>query len=116
MKVDRSSQKPRRHLLRPRWPFWRPLAAILNFAGVAVAGGERVPLAPLGWYCICLVVILSLCSSCFVVIVAFFFILMVVLLLLLFCCYFAVIILVCVLLSLFSFCYCCIVVIVAKLS
>ena len=59
------------HLSRPRRPFRGPLAAILDFAGVAgvagvaggaalqavrrcrrcgVAGGERVPPAPLGWY------------------------------------------------------------------
>ena len=33
---------------RPHWPFWAPLAAILDFAGVT--GGERVPSSPLGWY------------------------------------------------------------------
>ena len=37
-----------RHLSRPRQPFWGPLVAILDFAGVA--DGERVPPAPLGWY------------------------------------------------------------------
>ena len=30
--------------------FWGPLGAILDFAGVA--GGERVPPAPLDWYCL----------------------------------------------------------------
>ena len=32
MKVDWSTQKPRgTPLSRPRWPFWGPLAAILDF-------------------------------------------------------------------------------------
>ena len=44
-KVDGSTKKPRG---RPHRPFWCPLAAILDFAGVA--GGERVTPAPLGWY------------------------------------------------------------------
>ena len=35
-KVGRSAQKPRgRQLSRPHRPFWDPLAAILDFAGVA---------------------------------------------------------------------------------
>ena len=38
-----------RHLSKPRWPFWGPLAAFLDFAG-----GEQVPPAPLGWYLITL--------------------------------------------------------------
>ena len=47
--MHHKNQKPiGRHLFRPRLPFWGPLAAILDFAGVA--GGERVPPAPLGWY------------------------------------------------------------------
>ena len=37
-----------KHLSRPRPPFWGPLAAILDFAGVA--GGKQVLPAPLGWY------------------------------------------------------------------
>ena len=45
-KADKSAQKPRGgHSSRPHWPFWGPLAAILDFAG-----GERVRLAPLGSY------------------------------------------------------------------
>ena len=37
------------------WPdpighFGGPLVVILDFAGVAGAGSEHVPLAPLGWY------------------------------------------------------------------
>ena len=45
-KVTQNAQKPRdKHFSRPRRPFWGPLAAILD-----VAGGERVPPAPLGWY------------------------------------------------------------------
>ena len=35
-------------LSRSRRPFWGPLAAILDFAGVA--GGQRAPPSPLGWY------------------------------------------------------------------
>ena len=35
-------------LSRPRGPFWGPLAAILDLAGVA--GGEQAPPSPLGWY------------------------------------------------------------------
>ena len=35
-------------LERPKKPFWGPLAAILDFAGIA--GGERAPPSPLGWY------------------------------------------------------------------
>ena len=62
-KVAWNAQKPRgRHISRPRRPFWGPLAAILDFAGGAalqavrhcrrcgVAGSERVPPSPLGWY------------------------------------------------------------------
>ena len=48
-KVDGNAQKPRgRHLSRPPLPFWGPLAAILDFAGIA--GGQRAPPSPLGWY------------------------------------------------------------------
>ena len=48
-KVAKNAQKSRvRHLSRPRRPFWGPLAAILDFAGVA--GGEQVPSSLLGWY------------------------------------------------------------------
>ena len=42
VKVDRNNKKPRgRH--GPHWPFWGPLAAILDFAGGAAlqAVGER---------------------------------------------------------------------------
>ena len=35
-------------LSRPSRPFWGPLSAILDLAGVA--GSERVPPALLGWY------------------------------------------------------------------
>ena len=35
-----------RALSRHRWPFWGPLTAIFDFAGIA--GGERMPPAPLG--------------------------------------------------------------------
>ena len=49
MKVAQNAQKPRgKHLSRPRRLFWDPLAAILDFAGVA--GGERASPSPLGWY------------------------------------------------------------------
>ena len=35
-KVDGNTQKPRgRHLSRPPWPFWGPIADILDFAGGA---------------------------------------------------------------------------------
>ena len=43
-KIDRSAQYPTiGPLYRPHRPFWGPLAAILDLAGVA--GGERVPLS-----------------------------------------------------------------------
>ena len=50
MKVDRNIQNPR-HLSIPCRPFWGPLVAIFNFAGVAAFQGvsER-SLASLGWY------------------------------------------------------------------
>ena len=38
-KVDRSAQKPSgTPFSRPSWPFWGPLAAILDFAGGAAVG------------------------------------------------------------------------------
>ena len=44
--IQKLTGAPRgRHLSRPRWPFWGPLAAILDFVG-----GELTPPSPLGWY------------------------------------------------------------------
>ena len=48
-KVDGSAQKHSgKPPSRPCRLFWGPLVAILDFAGVA--GGERAPPSPLGWY------------------------------------------------------------------
>ena len=50
-KVDGSAQKPEsRHLSRPCWPFWGPVAAILDLAGSTVLQAVSEHPRPLSWY------------------------------------------------------------------